>query len=227
MTTLNLEKIELVAFDVAGTTVSDDGLVIKSFQLAFQKSEPELWQAKAEELTQYALDTMGQSKIEVFTALLGSAQRATQAVAAFEAAYYEIVRRDGITAIAGAEATINLLRSKGVKVALTTGFSRKTLDLIIEKIGWREILDFTVTPEEAGGGRPSPFMLIKCGEAVGVTSPSAVIAVGDTIADMGSGLAYGAGQIIGVLTGTHNEAELRQAGATSVIHSVAEFTSPL
>jgi phosphonatase-like hydrolase len=220
-------SIELVAFDVAGTTVSDDGLVIKSFQLAFQKAEPELWDYKAEEMTQYAIDTMGQSKIEVFTALLGSAERATRAVVAFEDAYYEIVSRQGISAIAGAEAVINSLRKDGVKVALTTGFSRKTLDLIIEKLGWREILDFTVTPQEAGAGRPSPLMLEACGEAVGVTAPLSVIAVGDTISDMESGIAYGASQIIGVLTGTHDEVQLRKAGATSVIHSVADFKTSI
>lgn len=221
-----MNAIELVAFDVAGTTVSDDGLVIKSFQLAFKNSEPELWDSKGDELTQYAIDTMGQSKIEVFTALLGSPERAGRAVKAFEDAYFEIVQRDGISAIPGAESTFKALRAQGIKVALTTGFSRKTLDLIIEKLGWHEILDFTVTPQEAGAGRPSPLMLVKCGEALGVTTPAAVIAVGDTISDIGSGVSYGAGEVIGVLTGTHNEAQLRQAGATSVIHSVADFKTP-
>ncbi len=219
------KSIELVAFDVAGTVISDDGLVVESFQRAFQNSEPELWERKADELTQYAIETMGQSKIEVFTALIGDEVRAALALEAFENAYFEIVSRSGVTPIAGAQATIENLREVGIRVALTTGFSRKTLDLIIEKLGWRQLLDFTITPQEAGGGRPSPAMLLKCAEALSVSSPSMVVVLGDTMADMGAGTSYGAGQVVGVLTGTHNESQLRSAGATSVIHSVADLKS--
>ena len=219
------KSIELVAFDVAGTLISDDGLVVESFQRAFQNSEPELWERKADELTQYAIETMGQSKIEVFTALIGNEVRAALALEAFENAYFEIVSRSGVTPIAGAQATIENLREVGIRVALTTGFSRKTLDLIIEKLGWRQLLDFTITPQEAGGGRPSPAMLLKCAEALSVSSPSVVVVLGDTMADMGAGTSYGAGQVVGVLTGTHNESQLRSAGATSVIHSVADLKS--
>jgi len=219
------KSIELVAFDVAGTVISDDGLVVESFQRAFQNSEPELWERKADELTQYAIETMGQSKIEVFTALIGDEVRAALALEAFENAYFEIVSRSGVTPIAGAQATIENLREVGIRVALTTGFSRKTLDLIIEKLGWRQLLDFTITPQEAGGGRPSPAMLLKCAEALSVSSPSVVVVLGDTMADMGAGTSYGAGQVVGVLTGTHNESQLRSAGATSVIHSVADLKS--
>ena len=219
------KSIELVAFDVAGTVISDDGLVVESFQRAFQNSEPELWERKADELTQYAIETMGQSKIEVFTALIGDEVRAALALEAFENAYFEIVSRSGVTLIAGAQATIENLREVGIRVALTTGFSRKTLDLIIEKLGWRQLLDFTITPQEAGGGRPSPAMLLKCAEALSVSSPSMVVVLGDTMADMGAGTSYGAGQVVGVLTGTHNESQLRSAGATSVIHSVADLKS--
>jgi phosphonatase-like hydrolase len=199
--------------------------VVESFQRAFQKSEPELWERKADELTQYAIETMGQSKIEVFTALIGDEVRAALALEAFENAYFEIVSLSGVTPIAGAQATIENLREIGIRVALTTGFSRKTLDLIIEKLGWRQLLDFTITPQEAGGGRPSPAMLLKCAEALSVSSPSMVVVLGDTMADMGAGTSYGAGQVVGVLTGTHNESQLRSAGATSVIHSVADLKS--
>ena len=43
-----IKEIKLVAFDVAGTTVNDDGLVIKAFKVAFEKSQPELWPEKGE-----------------------------------------------------------------------------------------------------------------------------------------------------------------------------------
>lgn len=217
--------IELVAFDVAGTTFNDNGLVITSFQNAFKRSEPELWSRKANELTQYAIDTMGQSKIEVFTAILGDVERARRAVEEFEDAYFDLVTIEGITPISGAEDSIRNLRSRGVKIALTTGFSRKTLDLILMKAHWEALVDFTITPMEAGAGRPSPMMLEKCREDLKISKSQAVVVVGDTMADMQAGAAFGAHAVVGVLTGTHTESQLRSAGATSVIHSVADISS--
>jgi phosphoglycolate phosphatase-like HAD superfamily hydrolase len=49
--------------------------------------------------------------------------------------------------------------------------------------------------------------------------------VGDTAADMQSGVAFGATQVIGVLSGAHNQETLYSAGATSVINSVADLSS--
>ena len=45
---MNSSAIKLVAFDVAGTTVNDDGLVVAAFKVAFEKSQPELWPEKAD-----------------------------------------------------------------------------------------------------------------------------------------------------------------------------------
>ncbi len=49
--------------------------------------------------------------------------------------------------------------------------------------------------------------------------------VGDTAADMQAGIAYGATQIIGVLSGAHGQQTLNEAGATSVVNSVADLLS--
>jgi phosphoglycolate phosphatase-like HAD superfamily hydrolase len=49
--------------------------------------------------------------------------------------------------------------------------------------------------------------------------------VGDTAADMQSGNAYGATHVIGVLSGAHNLETLHEAGATSVVNSVADLAS--
>ena len=43
------------------------------------------------------------------------------------------------------------------------------------------------------------------------------------IASGAAAVAFGAGQVIGVLTGAHDEHTLHDAGATSVINSVADL----
>ena len=55
-------SVEMVAFDVAGTVLNDDGLVISAFKKAFEATQPDLWPTHGEQWTQYAIDTMGQSK---------------------------------------------------------------------------------------------------------------------------------------------------------------------
>lgn len=218
-------SVEMVAFDVAGTVLNDDGLVISAFKNAFETTQPELWPTHGAEWTQYAIDTMGQSKIDVFTKLLGDAEKAHAANVAFEESYVREIAEFGAAPIAGAEDTFKYLRSKGIAIALTTGFSRSTLETLINELGWKDLIDISVTPGEAGRGRPHPDMLQKAATTLGVTNPTDVIVLGDTAADMQAAVAFGASQVIGVLTGAHDEHTLHDAGATSVINSVADLKS--
>ena len=213
----------MVAFDVAGTVLNDDGLVISAFKKAFEATQPDLWPTQGAEWTQYAIDTMGQSKIDVFTKLLGDVEKAHQANVAFEESYVQEIAEVGAVPIAGAEDIFKYLRSRGVAVALTTGFSRSTLDRLLIELGWKDLIDLSITPSEAGRGRPHPDMLNMAVEVLGITKPEHVIVLGDTASDMQAAVAFGAGQAIGVLTGAHDEHILHDAGATSVINSVADL----
>ena len=213
----------MVAFDVAGTVLNDDGLVISAFKKAFEATQPDLWPTHGVEWTQYALDTMGQSKIDVFTKLLGDVEKAHQANVAFEESYVQEIAEVGAVPIAGAEDIFKYLRSKGIAVALTTGFSRSTLDRLLIELGWKDLIDLSITPSEAGRGRPHPNMLNMAVEVLGITKPEHVIVLGDTASDMQAAVAFGAGQAIGVLTGAHDEHTLHAAGATSIVNSVADL----
>jgi phosphonatase-like hydrolase len=216
-------NVEMVAFDVAGTVLNDDGLVIAAFRNAFEATQPDLWPTHGEQWTQYAIDTMGQSKIHVFTELLGDAEKAHTANVAFEESYVSEIAEVGAVPIAGAEDLFKYLRAKGVAIALTTGFSRSTLDTLLIELGWKDLIDISVTPGEAGRGRPHPDMLQKAATTLGITNPASVVVVGDTAADMQAAVSFGAGQAIGVLSGAHDEHRLHDAGATSVINSVADL----
>jgi phosphonatase-like hydrolase len=218
-------SVEMVAFDVAGTVLNDDGLVISAFRNAFEATQPDLWPTHGEQWTQYAIDTMGQSKIHVFTELLGDAEKAYQANLAFEESYVTEIAEVGAVPIAGAEELFKYLKARGIAVALTTGFSRSTLDTLLSQLGWKDLIDLSVTPSEAGRGRPHPDMLNMAVEVLGVTDSANVIVCGDTAADMQAAVAFGAGQVIGVLSGAHDQQTLHEAGATSVINSVADLKS--
>ncbi|WP_242676915.1 phosphonatase-like hydrolase [Rhodococcus sp. ABRD24] len=209
---------------MAGTTVADDGLVLRAFDAAGTAAGLAPTGPEADAARQYVLDTMGQSKIVVFRALFGDEDRAQAANRAFEAAYDRLVDEGGATAIPGAAESITALREAGVKVALTTGFSRTTQDKLLAALGWQTLPDLTLSPAEAGRGRPYPDLVLTALMRLGIDDVKDVAVLGDTANDITSGRRAGASIVAGTLTGAHNEEQLRSAGPTHVVPSVREFT---
>ncbi|MVU76676.1 phosphonatase-like hydrolase [Nocardia sp. ET3-3] len=222
------KQIDLAVLDMAGTTVEDDGLVIRSFERAATAAGIPEQGPEREAARQYVVDTMGQSKIVVFRALTGGDEERAQAGnAAFEAAYAELAAETGVSPIPGAAEAISALRAAGIKVALTTGFSRETQDKLLEVLGWNDIADLTLAPSDAGRGRPYPDMVLTAVLRLGIDAVDRVAVLGDTASDIGTGLSAGARIVAGTLTGAHDEEQLRSAGATHVVPSITEFAQLL
>ena len=217
------KNIALAVLDMAGTTVADGGLVLRAFDVAATSAGIETEGPHRDQARQYVLDTMGQSKIAVFRALLGDEGRAQAANHAFEAAYDALIDEVEITPIPGAAEAITALRDAGIKVALTTGFSRTSQDRLLNALGWTEIADLTLAPSDAGRGRPYPDMILTALLRLDIDAVDHVAVLGDTTSDIASGLAAGARIVAGTLTGAHDEEQLRAAGATHVVASVTEF----
>src|SRR3954464_14835981 len=85
----------------------------------------------------------GASKRGVFQELAARARPAeqvetiaTQALAAFEAALKREDESGAVQEIEGAGAAVTALRGAGVKVALTSGFDRGVVDLLVRRLGW-------------------------------------------------------------------------------------------
>jgi len=221
-----MTRIHTVVLDMAGTTVVDEGLVEEAFARAWDRG-PYLERAidpatTRESAIQHVRDTMGQSKIEVFRALVPE-EDAQALNAAFEAAYDELVAEGRSLGIAGAEQAIRDLRAQGRKVVLTTGFARRTADGIVASLGWEGLPDLVLTPADAGRGRPHPDLNLTALIRTGAPSVEAIAVVGDTASDVASGLTAGAGLVAGVLTGMLSREELEAAGAHQVLASVAEL----
>lgn len=223
----DLADLELVVLDMAGTTVVDDGLVERAFERAADAAGIGETEEDREAALEYVRETMGQSKIAVFRALAGDEDQAQHANAEFEAAYAELAASEGLRAVPGAEELIRRLRSAGVKVALTTGFSRETRDAVLDALGWRDLADLTLSPAEAGRGRPYPDLPLTALLRTGASTVDGMVVVGDTASDIASGIAAGAGLVVGVLTGAHDEQTLLDAGADAVIPSVAALAELL
>ncbi|KOT77421.1 haloacid dehalogenase [Streptomyces rimosus subsp. pseudoverticillatus] len=221
--------VSLVVLDMAGTTVADGGLVEQAFGAAAGRLGVVPGSAEHAEQLAYVRATMGESKISVFRHLYGDEQRARRANAAFEEAYGELVDGGRIAPVPGAREAIEALRDAGRTVVLTTGFARVTQDAILDALGWRDLAALTLCPADAGGrGRPYPDLVLTALLRTGAADSVRQVAVaGDTSYDMLSGRRAGASVVAGVLTGAHDEAALRAAGATHVLGSVAELPALL
>ncbi|KOT61351.1 MULTISPECIES: phosphonatase-like hydrolase [Streptomyces] len=221
--------VSLVVLDMAGTTVADGGLVEQAFGAAAGRLGVVPGSAEHAEQLAYVRATMGESKISVFRHLYGDERRARRANAAFEEAYGELVDGGRIAPVPGAREAIEALRDAGRTVVLTTGFARVTQDAILDALGWRDLAALTLCPADAGGrGRPYPDLVLTALLRTGAADSVRQVAVaGDTSYDMLSGRRAGASVVAGVLTGAHDEAALRAAGATHVLGSVAELPALL
>ncbi len=81
------------------------------------------------------------------------------------------------------------LRTRKIKMGGTTGYFQAALDLVYsaaKKAGFK--LDANVGADDVPQGRPAPWMIYEVMRRVGVYPPSAVVKVGDTIADIAAGL---------------------------------------
>jgi phosphonatase-like hydrolase len=215
--------IRLAALDMAGTTVADEGAVEEAFQAALDAVGLVAGDLM-DDPGAYIRRTMGQSKITVFTELLGGDRhRAEAANTAFESAFDQAVDRGEVAALPGAADTFAALRAGGVRLCLTTGFSPATRDRIIAALGWEGLVDLALSPADAGRGRPWPDMILTAVLRLRIDDVAEVAVAGDTTSDLIAGTRSGASVVAGVLTGAHSAAELGAAPHTHLLGSVAEL----
>jgi hypothetical protein len=226
-----MSDIKLVVLDVAGTTAKDDGLVVKAFTIAIEPLDPT--QEELIEMINYVNATMGQRKIDVFMHLCGQdVGKAEAAEDRFVEAYSNLVAEGLLEEFDGVSEFFKMLRSKGIGIALTTGFPRSILDFILEELNWAELIDISVAASEVALGRPAPDMIERAidlynqGFGKHVTASEVAVA-GDTESDIKAGLAAGVKIVAGVTSGSCTRAQLEASGATLVLNYTTELISHL
>lgn len=218
--------LRLVVFDLAGTTVKDTGHIADAF---IQTLSNHGVQVSADQAT----SVRGASKRQAIAGLLSGR---TDAANRAEAAYFDFQRRvstafatHGVEPVDGAERVFVELRSRGVAIALNTGFDRDVTELLVSALGWtkRGLVDVVVCGDDVRQGRPAPYLIFHAMESAGVSGVHEVANVGDTILDLHAGHNAGVRWNIGVLSGAHGRSQLEQAPHTHVIGSVADLLSVL
>ena len=221
-----MKEIDLVLFDMAGTTILDTGQVPEAFRTVLRDH--------GIEVTDEALRSVrGASKREAIHRFVERhspgdptemGQRADRIFSAFRDHLARSYSHGGVKSIPGAEQTFKWLHGRRIQVALNTGFDRTITNLLLQAIGWdHRTVDAVICGDDVPQGRPAPFLIFRAMEATSVISVNRVMNVGDTVLDLQAGWNAGVGQNIGVLSGAHSLEQLEKAPHTRLISSVAEI----
>lgn len=210
----------LVVFDMAGTTVQDQGEVPAAFTSALSR--------QGIEVTPEQLNAVrGASKRQAVLNLMPEGpDRESRAELAYAAFKLDLGHRFslGVKSVVGAMQTFEWLRKQGVKVALNTGFDREITDLLLNALQWTtDVVDAVACGDEVRLGRPAPYLIFRCLELTETQNVHEVAVVGDTALDLQSGHNAGAKWNIGVLSGAHSREKLEREPHTHILPSVAEL----
>lgn len=229
-----MAPIQLVVFDMAGTTVQDQREVEACFMAAADKTGLVADAAQVNAM-------MGLPKRRVFETLwdqqLGQRDEAQieQSYQIFREILETHYQTQPVVPTAHCLEVFDWLHSQGIAIGLNTGFYRQVTDIILQRLGWDQGLDHdcvgtpdspiqvSITPSEIYGqeGRPAPYMIQKAMYKLGITDPQRVVAVGDTPVDLAAGMNAHCGLVLGVTNGTHTQAELAQHPHHGLLDSLA------
>lgn len=209
---MNSQKIKLIVFDWAGTTVDYGSCApVVIFEEVFQNAGIVLTHQEIN-------GPMGMEKKEHIRTLLSLEQASQQWQSTYGRAWNESdveklyvdfesrldkVAAEYSTPIGGVTDTVRELRDMDIKIGSTTGYNSKIMKNVVpaaKEAGYTP--DCVITPDVTGIGRPSPFMLYECMKQLGVFSVGSVVKAGDTIADIYEGKNAGAWSV-GILTGSN------------------------
>jgi phosphonatase-like hydrolase len=233
--------IQLVVFDMAGTTVTDRHEVERCFAEAASQTalivSPER-----------ILAMQGMGKHQVFRTLwaeqLGAQhpeleKHASSSYAAFRHTLEHHYETEGVTPTEGCLDTFAHLRERGIAIALTTGFYRHVTDIILNKLGWLDglsdrrvgtsqtLIQASIASDEVAEGRPAPFLIQRAMHLLGISDPQAVVNIGDTPSDLLSGAAAGVRLNLGVVNGTHTHDQLATYPNDGLLGTLGEIVKLL
>ena len=207
----------LVIFDVDGTIVDSQELIVAAQRAAFEAHGL----VPPDRAT--SLSIVGLSLPEAFTVLAGPDGPVEVLIESYSWAFRSLLADPAYEEplFPGAGETIAWLKSRpDVVLGIATGKSRRGVTRLVERNGWHGVFDTIQTADDAPS-KPHPGMIQRALAETG-TEPSQALMIGDSTFDMAMARAAGIGAV-GVTWGYHAPAALIEAGAQTMVGSYAEL----
>jgi phosphonatase-like hydrolase len=219
-------RIELVVFDMAGTTVAEGGAVYRALRNSLA--------ARGVVVSDEALHQVkGMDKREALRLLVEQTARPETFRPHLPAIENDFVNHllefyqtdPGVGEVPGASEVFQWLRQRGIRVALNTGFSRLIAQTLVDRLGWATagLIDASVTSDEVEQGRPAPFMIDHLRNQLGIRERRWVAKVGDAPADLLEGAAAGCGLNLGVTCGSSTRTQLEGLPHDALLETIADL----
>jgi phosphonatase-like hydrolase len=217
--------ISMVVFDMAGTTVDEGNVVYRTLHKAIEKECPTisfeevlLWGAGKEKLQAIketlagTNNNLSEEDIQIifqdFSRLL-------------EKAYEHLM----VIPTSNTERLFQELRSLGILVVLNTGYNFATASSLIQKLNWQKGVhyDLLVTASDVTNNRPQPDMILYAMDKLNIQDADTIIKVGDSTIDIEEGKNAGCKYNIGVTTGAHTKAQLKEANPNFIFDNIYDL----
>jgi HAD superfamily hydrolase (TIGR01509 family) len=134
---------------------------------------------------------------------------------------YEMAAARSTTVFEGAREALLKMCDMGLKVAVFTNGGRRALDTIINRFELGSCFNCMLSRDEVARMKPHPDGIQKALKDLDV-GPEEAVFVGDSVIDMVAAKKAGV-HAIGVVSGIKGENELREAGASYIIHDITEL----
>lgn len=225
---MNIEDIKLVMFDMSGTTIEDKNEVLDCFHDALV--------ATGLPCDRDHINTMmGWSKIEVFRKLWSEVlgkdaesleYKAQESFSVFKQKLESYYATHEMSPTEGCLETFDWLRIQGIKIGLNTGFYRKVVNILLQKMDWKvgRDIDFVIASDEVPRGRPEPFMIRAAMRRFAIRDVKQVIKIGDTPVDLEEGRNVGC-YTFGLTNGSHTLEQLEGLESDGLFDSLMSFLS--
>ena len=223
-----MSSIQLVVFDIAGTTVRDNGSVAEAFIAAFHDFALNVPHGEVKKV-------MGFRKIEAVALLIekfypehkGDEVLIDRIHTRFIDKMIAFYRNDDhLAPFPNTEQVFSALKKQGIKIALNTGFTRSITDTILHRLRWDDrttLIDKVICSDEVSHGRPYPDMIEVLIDDLGISSPARVLKVGDTEVDVEEGRNAACGKVVSVTTGAYTREQLESCHPDFVIDDLKEL----
>lgn len=220
---MNPLPIQLVVLDMAGTTIRDDDAVNRCLQAALAAQGVSVTHDEVNEVMGLPKPVAIQHLLERREGTGPVPERVRALHDQFQTRMVDHYRTaPGVEPMPFAVPALRALRERGLTIFLNTGFNRRIVDVILQRLGWtgHDLIQGVVASDEVPRGRPHPDMIHRAMHLAGVENARAVAKVGDTPSDLQEGTAAGCGLVIGVTNGSHSREQMLPHPHTHLIPSL-------
>lgn len=217
-------KIKMVVFDMAGTTVNEENVVYKTLQSAINQAGYQVT------LNDVLAVGAGMEKLQAIKSILHTYAGVNDDAIAesifqkFATQLDDAYSTYNILPQPNALATFKALKAKGIFVVLNTGYSSHVAQTILNKLHWQAGFEYDslITASDVKGGRPAPDMINLAAQMYNINTAE-IVKVGDSVIDIQEGKNAGCALSIGITTGAHTVEQLQSAHPNHIINNLLEL----